>query len=520
MTEKRKKIIWLAVILSAGFLLRINGLCGRSLWTDEFFTLFQSSGHGLDIKKLLDNISATPGQAIMQAKDFKKFLEYDRARSVEDVTAGLIKTDTHPPGYFWIMHFWMRLFGDSIFTIRLFSVLMSMICVFLAYRLGCCLFDESAGIFSALFLSVSAFGVRYAQEARSYSLIMVIMMASWLFALRFEKHNKTTDLVVFAIFDSFGLLVHYFYIFVACAQFFYFSVVYKQKRELRYKLYLASLFSFLFFFSWFMLFVYKGYNFYLTEWIFGYPGLFDKVYYLLVNISHYLIIFSPSIVSIFLVSAGWVLFSYIAINNFKDAIARYPRQFFFSSVMFLVPILSILLIDIFEKGALLRQERFGVFAFAGFMPLAGYFLSRGFFRNKIVSCLGLLLILFSSLTVSRLQFGPAPKEASYWINKEALNGSSVVVVYNARSVVFSQAYYLNDDIYMLLVSDPEELKGGLSSLYKGMERVFIVRHYHRTDPSLMNPYFMEKDDIGLPFKLKATFNRDNISVSEFIKCAS
>lgn len=160
-----------------------------------------------------------------------------------------------------------------------------------------------------------------------------------------------------------------------------------------------------------------------------------------------------------------------------------------------------------------------MFSFAGFVLLSGYFLSRSFLKNKPAVIIFILIMLSCSVTVSRIQFGPAPKYASMWINKESRGFSSAVIVYNIRSVEFAQSYYLDNGIYLVPVRDNEELYGILKRISGYVDKIFIVRHFHRTDPSLMDQSFMDTGEIGNGFKLKDTVNKDDISVSEYVKCA-
>ncbi|MBM3255837.1 MAG: hypothetical protein FJZ08_06005, partial [Candidatus Omnitrophica bacterium] len=137
---KKKEWILLLSLLAIGFTLRLNHLSERSLWTDEFFTLFQSSGHGTQIKSLLDSLASKRDPAAVPAGELKRLLRNDPHKNINDVNLGLLNTDTHPPFYFLVMHFWMRLFSDSALSVRFFSVVFGMISIILAYQLGCRLF--------------------------------------------------------------------------------------------------------------------------------------------------------------------------------------------------------------------------------------------------------------------------------------------------------------------------------------------------------------------------------------------
>ena len=129
----KRLIMLLLLIMAMGFFLRINNLSGRSLWTDEFFTLFESSGQGLDINNFLGYFSGSGEKKLMKTQDFKPFIKVNPKKSLNDVSRSLLETDTHPPLYFWIMHGWMDIFGDGALALRFFSLLMGLISIPLVY---------------------------------------------------------------------------------------------------------------------------------------------------------------------------------------------------------------------------------------------------------------------------------------------------------------------------------------------------------------------------------------------------
>jgi cellulose synthase/poly-beta-1,6-N-acetylglucosamine synthase-like glycosyltransferase len=85
--------------------------------------------------------------------------------------------------YYILLHFWVLL-GDSEFMVRLLSVIFSVATVPLVYFLGKRLFDAKVGLIAALLLSVNAFHIQYAQEARSYSMLVLLVTLSSLFLIR------------------------------------------------------------------------------------------------------------------------------------------------------------------------------------------------------------------------------------------------------------------------------------------------------------------------------------------------
>jgi mannosyltransferase len=92
--------------------------------------------------------------------------------------------DNNPPLYYLILHYWVLLTGDSEFAIRLPSAIASALAVPLIYGVGRMLFGRPAGLMAALILSLSAYQIRYAQEARAYSLMTFLSLASFYFLLK------------------------------------------------------------------------------------------------------------------------------------------------------------------------------------------------------------------------------------------------------------------------------------------------------------------------------------------------
>ncbi|HBY95036.1 MAG TPA: hypothetical protein DEP84_13935 [Chloroflexi bacterium] len=87
----------------------------------------------------------------------------------------------HAPGYFVLLHFWLRLTGESDFAVRFLSLSPSVLAVVLAYRLAADLGNRRAGLIAALLLATNTFQVWYAQEARMYSWLLATSLGSvWL----------------------------------------------------------------------------------------------------------------------------------------------------------------------------------------------------------------------------------------------------------------------------------------------------------------------------------------------------
>ena len=82
----------------------------------------------------------------------------------------VVRIDQHPPLYYILLHFWMKL-GDNAVTARSLSALTGALTIPAIYWLGRRLAGRDVGLLAALLLALSPFHVRFAQETRMYTLL-------------------------------------------------------------------------------------------------------------------------------------------------------------------------------------------------------------------------------------------------------------------------------------------------------------------------------------------------------------
>jgi mannosyltransferase len=136
---KKCQLTALFLIIVLGAILRIHKLGAESIWLDE--------GYSVVISKL----------SFMKVATF---------------------VDDFPPLYYVVLHGWMRLFGDSEFSIRFPSLIFGVLSIGLIYQVGLLLFDERKGLIAALLLALSTFHIHYSQDARPYSLTVFLALLS------------------------------------------------------------------------------------------------------------------------------------------------------------------------------------------------------------------------------------------------------------------------------------------------------------------------------------------------------
>lgn len=116
--------------------------------------------------------------------------------------------------YYVLLHFWSALGGSTAF-IRALSVVISTATIPAIYLLGTRLFGRKAGLISAWLLAVNAYHIRYAQEARSYALLVLLAtLATWLFVRNLRSPTQAhwgtyTALSVLTVYTHFfgGLVI-------------------------------------------------------------------------------------------------------------------------------------------------------------------------------------------------------------------------------------------------------------------------------------------------------------------------
>ncbi len=128
---------WLSFILLLSVALRFYHLSAQSFWADE-------------------------GNSLVMAH-----------RSVVAIWQNAAR-DIHPPLYYWLLHFWQKLFSDSEFALRSFSVVLGILLVWAIYFLGKRLWGRTTGLMVAYLAAINPFLIYYAQEVRMYTLLALV----------------------------------------------------------------------------------------------------------------------------------------------------------------------------------------------------------------------------------------------------------------------------------------------------------------------------------------------------------
>lgn len=172
-SQKNALALMVAVLL-LGAGVWIHGLTDTSLWADEGWTIAASSED-----------------------------------SPVEVISAWVADDVHPPLFFIGLWGWRQFMGDTIFEMRYYSVLLTLIGTAIMFRLGRAMFSPTAGILAALFYSLHDLVIVLTQEVRHYpQQLMLTALAMWLY-WRFWQRPTRGKSIAFALAGAALIYSHY-----------------------------------------------------------------------------------------------------------------------------------------------------------------------------------------------------------------------------------------------------------------------------------------------------------------------
>ncbi|QKD83337.1 glycosyltransferase [Thermoleptolyngbya sichuanensis A183] len=203
-------LLWMALAA----LVRFAYLSSKPPWTDEFSTLVFSLGH---------SFRTVPLDQVISSEDLLSPLRPEPEGTPQDVVRYLMSESTHPPVYFLLSHFWLKLFPAlpqgivSVWAGRSLSVVFAILTVPAIYGLGW-LAGRSrlAANLSAILYAVSPYAVFLAQDARHYTLALLLITLSFcclVVAVRKMQARQPIPLWLCAgwvAVNALGVAVHYF----------------------------------------------------------------------------------------------------------------------------------------------------------------------------------------------------------------------------------------------------------------------------------------------------------------------
>jgi uncharacterized protein (DUF2141 family) len=166
------RLWWLVIVLLAG-LVYFTGISHESIWFDETFSARMASHSPIEL-------------------------------------LGLMTADNHPPLYYLLLSVVVSIFGNSVWALRLLSVLGAIGLVSLgAGPVRRILGDRTALVYAGLVLFTPVVLI-YAHEARMYSLAAFCVTAGACYGYLAAKYNARRDWFVFGLASLAAAYLHYY----------------------------------------------------------------------------------------------------------------------------------------------------------------------------------------------------------------------------------------------------------------------------------------------------------------------
>ncbi len=180
-SRSRRETAIVFCLFALALLPRVMALGARSLWLDE---------------------AATEGIARLSWRHFWLLL------SRHEANMGL---------YYLLMRGWLR-WGHGAAWLRLPSALFGALAVVVGYALLRRGFSRETAILGALLLALNPFAIAYSQDARAYSLAMLLGMLSTLFFMRAIENRRLAPWLAFDLAAIAAVYAHFFAVLVLAAE--------------------------------------------------------------------------------------------------------------------------------------------------------------------------------------------------------------------------------------------------------------------------------------------------------------
>jgi len=212
-TQRRRllALVILAIAIAAGFALRVELIAGKyELHNDEAFSYIEATGHMNAFR-----VATAGGLSArwVPAERWQSMWQPDAILGLRDIAAALARYDTHPPLYYWILHFWLLIVGTHLWSgpvLNLFFSALAGLALFgLARRL---LRQDVDAALVTLTWSLSRVVVATSSLARNYDLLTVlVVLFVWLLVdvSDAQRPPRKLALVALGVVTAVAFLTHY-----------------------------------------------------------------------------------------------------------------------------------------------------------------------------------------------------------------------------------------------------------------------------------------------------------------------
>jgi uncharacterized membrane protein len=204
----------LAIVIALGIFFRVVNLDQKIIDCDECITQVRAAAYEIYQGKSVEQ--AVQRDRVVTPEEMARFQRiHAESSAIDTIKATATGAPQHPPFYWLLIRFWMQAFGNSASAIRSLSVIFSVLTLPALYWLCWELFgSEVVGWIAIALVAVSPVHIFQAQNARPYSLWILLILVSSAALMRALRKGRKLDWVVYGIALSLSLYTYLFSIFV------------------------------------------------------------------------------------------------------------------------------------------------------------------------------------------------------------------------------------------------------------------------------------------------------------------
>lgn len=497
--------ILVIILLALGIYFRFNHLDLKPYWQDETYTLLRLSGY-----KLSEAVTHFYTGHVITVADTYPFQQLSDRGAIATIQRLAEEVPQHPPLYFVLARYWAQWFGDSAGAVRSLSAIASLLGFPAIYWLAVELFAAPMVGWMAMGLfAVSPVYLRYAQEARPYSLWIVLILLVSAALLRAMRQPSFKHWSLYALLVALCCYCHLLSSFVLVGHGLYVLTVEQFHLKKRFKLYLlASLVGIALFIPWLAIFWVNRESAVVTSgWVSAPLPLSALITAWGLHLSQAFVSwhvrFNPVLIDLAIPIAVLV------VGAIAYLIRHTPKQsWVFVVALICIPLLVLMIPDLLWEGRRSVSIRYFLSCLIGIHLAVAYLLS-----TQLVQSLGAKQTFWKLVTVVLLSAGVITGSfttaASTWwgwseydveigrlINQTA---EPLVISDMPIGVVLPLTHRLNPQTKLLLVEEPD-----LSSMsfqdgfvYNPSDRLYSNLVYQGIQPQLMYQF----EDNGFVFSL-------------------
>ena len=388
-------------VVVLGIIFRLGNLSNKPYWEDEVFTSTLIAGYEME------TIEAELANKLVAVSDLSKYQDVQLGQSWLDTTVALAKRPEHTPLYFLLARVWAQCFGSSEIAMRAFPAVSSLLTLPLFYWLSFLLFDSSEIALATLCLaSTSPIFIRYAQDARPYSLWVVGMLLSSSVLLWAVRRDRLRHWGLYGISVAFAGLTHWLSGFVFLAHSVYMLATrywFEKSERVKVKRFFVALGGGLLLLApWLGLVIYGRYSVRaVLSWLEQEETLGGLMMKWLGNVSHLVFAQLPQGYSGLLFSVPLLLL--ITWSAARTVVEGKARQWILPVSLCLIPVAAFVVPDLLFGGTRSLISRYFLPADIGALLILGFGLGANLFSSKGVrgrSSWHRQILFYAVLTVS------------------------------------------------------------------------------------------------------------------------